>query len=263
MTRKSGIALVIVAVASTIVGSHALAALTQPFFELAGGVVSAEAVVGSGNFIPTGSLGASSVISGGNPAPVTVTLRDPGYEGDPRTVCVDYIGTDAAYQNRFTITGTAINWCNKLSCADPTATPLGVGGLTWTPPYTASACFQMNVGEPVPFVFIADVLNQGGDGTHTVGNGQAITQSHWAAFPLPFVSSPPMPTSSPVIGVGLADGAFDPQADDDHQDFVVRFTVQGVYTPQTPIPTLGQWGLILLVLSMSMLGLRSVRRARR
>ena len=121
----------------------------------------------------------------------------------------------------------------------------------------------MNVGQPVPFVFVADVLNQGGDGTHTVGNGQAIPQSHWAAFPFPFVSTLPMPTSSPVIGVGLADGAFDPLVDDDHQDFVVRFTAQGVPITQSAIPTLGQWGLILLVLAMSVLGLRSVRRAKR
>ena len=256
-------AAVMVAVASTIMASSALAQVSQPYFEYTGGIVDPEAVVPTGNFIPPGSLGASSVVSSGVPLPVTVTLRDPGYDGQPRTVCVDYIGTDATFQNRFYITGTPINWCNKATCADPTATPLGVGGLSWTGSFAASACFQMNVGQPVPFVFVADVLNQGGNGTHAVGNGQTNPNAHWATFPLPFVFTPPLPTSSPVIGVGLADGAFNALIDDDHQDFVVRFTVQGVPVTQSDIPTLSQWGLLLLVLAMSTLGLRSVRRAKR
>ena len=263
MKTRTFIAAAGVAIASAIAGSVAHAQVSQPFFEYSGGLVHAELQLGPGeNFIPIGALGASSVVANGVPQPVTVTLRDPGFDGATRTVCVDYIGTDAGFQNRFYIPGTTINWCNKSTCADPTATPLGLGNKGWTAPFTASACFQMNVGQPVPFVFVADVLNQGGNGSHTVGNGQADANAHWAALPVPFVFTPPLPRTSSVLAVGLSDGAFNPLLDDDHQDFTVRFTAQGGAIPQSAIPTLGQWSLMLLVLATSLLGLRTLRRAR-
>lgn len=262
MRRITGVA--IVAIAAATGGAGAMAQVSQPYFDYSGGIVHAELQLGPGeNFIPVGSLGASSVVSGGVASPVTVTLRDPGFDGAARTVCVDYIGTDAVFQNRFYIAGTPINWCNKSTCADPGATPLGLGNKSWSAPFTATACFQMNVGQPVPFVFVADVLNQGGNGSHTVGNGQTNANAHWAAIPVPFVLAPPMPRSSPVLAIGLSDGAFNVLQDDDHQDFTVRFTAQGVPLAQSAIPTLGQWGLLLLFVALSLSGLRFARRARR
>ena len=257
----------LLAVASCAVFTDASGKLSSPYFEISGGVLDRQMVVGTGNFIPAGANELDSVVFNSVATPVTVTLRDPGFTSGARQVCVDYVGSEAGtvFQNRFFVTGTTINWCNKASCQDPTATPLGVGNQNWTGPFAASACFSMNVGQPVPFGFVADVLNQGGNGTHTVGNGEAIAEAHWGVFPYPFIFTPtPFPIGSPVIGVGLSDGAYAP-GDDDHQDLTVRFTVQGVPipSPETQIPTLDQWGLILLGLCVAMLGTYSLRRVRK
>jgi len=260
---KSHAAAMFVTIASITIASSASGLASHPYFEFTGGDVDAQMTVPSGNFIPPGSLEFDSVVADGVALPVTVVLRDPGFGGVERTVCVDYIGTDASFQNRFYVPGTAINWCNKATCTDPTATPLDVGGKDWTGSYAASACFKMNVGQPVPFFFVADILNQGGHGTNTIGNGQTNANAHWGLFPYPFVTSSPVPTTSAIIGVGLADGAYDPAADDDHQDFTVRFTVQPGPDLEVPIPALDEWGRMLLVLAMVAFGLRSVKRAKR
>lgn len=260
---KNRVAVMALAIASLAAGSSAWPATTHPYFEFTGGDLDAEMTVPTGNFIPSGALELDSVVISGVPQPVTVILRDPGYDGAPRRVCVDYIGTDALFQDRFTIVGTPIDWCNKASCATPTATPLGLGNRNWTGPFTATACFQMNVGQPVPFIFVSDILNQGGDGPHSVANGQAVAGAHWGVFPYPFVFTPPIPNASAVIGVGLADGAYNPAVDDDHQDFVVRFTVEPAQIQVEQIPTLSQWGMILLMLAVLALGLRYAGRARR
>ena len=181
-----------------------------------------------------------------------MVLRDAGFDGAARRVCVDYIGSHAADENRFYIPGTTIDWCNQASCTTPTATPLGLGGQNWTGPYAANACFQMNVGQPVPFVFVADVLNQGGNGTHTVGNGQTDSGAHWGVFPYPFAMSAPIPANSTIIGVGLSHAEFKSGIDDDHQDLAVRFIVQP--GPGAPVPTLGQWDLVILALAVAALG---------
>ena len=254
----------VLTVASCAISADASGVLSSPYFEINGGVPDRQMLVGTGNFIPVGANELDSVVFNSVASPVTVILRDPGFTSGLRQVCVDYIGTDASFQNRFFVTGTTINWCNKASCQDPTATPLGAGNQNWTGPFSASACFSASVGQPVPFTFVSDVLNQGGNGTHSVGNGQADPGAHWGVFPYPFVFAPPFPTGSPIIGVGLSDGAFAP-GDDDHQDLTVRFTVQGVPIPsaETQIPTLGQWGLMLLVLSVALLGIHSLRRAQK
>jgi hypothetical protein len=252
------------AVASCVVFADASGVVSSPYFEINGGVPDRQMLVGTGNFIPATAYELDSVVFNSVASPVTVILRDPGFTTGLRQVCVDYIGTDASFQNHFFVNGTTINWCNKASCQDPAAAPLGVGNQNWTGPFSASACFSMNVGQPVPFTFVADVLNQGGNGTHTVGNGEAVAGAHWGVFPYPFVFAPPFPTGSPVIGVGLSDGAYAP-GDDDHQDLTVRFTVQGIPIPSlaTQIPTLGQWGLMLRVLSVAALGVYSLRRVRK
>ena len=248
------------AIASFAVASSAAGQASHPYFEYSGGDPDAEMVVPSGNFIPPGALEFDSVVVAGIPRPVTVVLRDPGFDGAARQVCVDYIGTDATFEDRFFVPGTTINWCNKSTCTDPTATPLGLGGRNWSGPYSASACFQVNVGQPIPFVLVSDVKNQGGNGTHTVGNGQTNPNAHWGVFPYPFVFSGPIPGSSAIIAVGLADGAYDAAADDDHQDLAVRFTVLPGPDHSTAVPTLDQWGLILLTLATAALGLPFARR---
>ena len=253
----------VLALASCAMFTDASGLVSSPYFELNGGVADRQELVGTGNYIPVGANELDSVVFDSVASPVTLILRDPAFPSGLRQVCVDYIGSevDDLFQNRFFVSGTTINWCNKASCQDPTAAPLGVGNQNWTGPFSASACFMMTVGQPVPFTFVADVLNQGGNGPHTVGNGQAVAGAHWGVFPYPFVFAPPFPTGSRVIGVGLSDGAFAP-GDDDHQDMTVRFTVQGVSIP-TQVPTLGQWGLILLILSAAILGIYSLRRVRK
>jgi hypothetical protein len=257
---KNRVESALVAVASLVFASSVSAQISNPYFDFTGGDLDAEMTVPAGNFIPAGALEFDSAVVNGTPQPVTVVLRDPGFDGAPRTVCVDYIGTDAGFQNRFYISGTTINWCNKTSCADPTATPLGIGNGNWTGPFTASACFQMNVGQAVPFVFVGDVLNSSGSGPRIVGNGQAIANEHWGLFPYPFVFSAPLPTQSAIVGVGLADGFYNPAVDDDHQDFTVRFTALPGPTPAQNIPTLGEWAMIVLASATAAIGLRYVRR---
>jgi hypothetical protein len=69
--------------------------------------------------------------------------------------------------------------------------------------------------------------------------------------------APPIPTNSAIIGVGLSHAEFKSGVDIDHEDLTVRFAaLPGL----TTIPTLSQWGLVLLALAVAGLGLGCVRR---
>jgi hypothetical protein len=230
----------------------------DPFIEIVGG--GAETQGAGWTIIPSGAFGVENVTSA-----ISMMVRSPGAPaGTNVLIRFDYIGSDAAFTNLFTggsVTpglGTA-NWCNQgAACTYNTHSFAGLGlngppansAVWFTQPYAQTAYINVPIDTLIPFVFVADVLNQGGNGTHEVADG---TQGSFATahFGLFNISSGAFDFASynsqgRVWALGLTDGNVS-EADDDHQDFMVRVAVAS--EPGT-----------LAILALGLFALAAVRR---
>jgi hypothetical protein len=217
-----------------------LAGMAQgvPFFEVVGGSGETQDFAGT-PIIPNGAMGFENSTDA-----ISIFLRDTtAADGTQLTIRFDYVGSDGDFSNEFqnalVVPGGTTQWCNKASAGDCDTgyTPLGTGNLDWFGSFAATATMTVQVGQLIPFAFIADAKSNNG-GPLAVINGQDAPGSdpnnedaalaHMAVFNITggafnFVSAEP---NGSVFALGLTDGNFDPsEMDDDHQDFMVRISV--------------------------------------
>jgi hypothetical protein len=220
-------------------------AQASPYFQFTGGLQNSEEVVTEGNFVPVGALGFDNVP--GNA--MGITLQDPGHTG-PVTIRIDYIGSDAGYTNEFSSGST--KWCNKTSGCDAGYDQIGDGNRDWYTNFKRTAYVTMNIGDFVPLNFLSDIHNEGGNGTHTLGNPDPTAAgAHYGAFMWNGTTNAfdqtNYLTTGTTFALGLSDG-FGSPGDNDHQDLTLKISV--------PEPgTLG-------IAALGLLGLALIRRRR-
>ncbi len=182
---------------------------------------------------------------------------------EPGTVTFQYMGKgDAVNHNQFQISldGGATwvtifdNWGANGTCG-ASGSPTPVIDCSYA---GSSASYNFPAGLiPFRFVDLTNGLSSINDGTNNLKD--IPSQPGYILGVDPYLASGPYNTTGQVVYAGFTDRPQD--IDHDYEDLIVRMTVSGRPT-STSIPTLSEWGMILLAGILGLGAIISLRQRR-
>lgn len=199
----------------------------------------------------------------------TCTAGISGFDGsylnltEPGTVTFQYMGKgDAANHNQFQISlDGGATWVTIFDNQNGNGTCGASGSPTPTidcSPAGSSASYNFPAGLiPFRFVDLTNGLSSINDGTNNLKDSPS--QPGYILGVDPYLASGPYNTTGQVVYAGFTDRP--QEIDHDYEDLIVRMTVRGGPT-STSIPTLSEWGIIILSSLLAFAAIFILRRHR-